>query len=62
MLCLKGEVEHCELAVMFFGGAVVGFCRFDFVGERAEIYPSAVDPDARPPAFHVDCPVDSLVF
>ena len=46
--------------MVFFSSAVVGFCGIGFIGERAEVYPFAVDADSCPPAFHVLCPVDSF--
>lgn len=43
---LFGEVEDGELAVVFFGGAVVGPCGVDFVFEVSELDDLAVDGDS----------------
>ena len=56
------EVQGGELAVVFFGGAVVGPGGVDFVFEGAEVNSFAVDADAGTPALHIVCPIDAFVF
>ena len=46
--------------MVFLSCSIIGFCGLGFIGERAEIYPFAVDADSCPPTFHVLCPVDSF--
>ena len=59
---LVRKIQRCELAVTFFGGAVVSFSGVGFVFERAEIYSSAVNGDSNSPAVFAAHPGDAFIF
>lgn len=57
-----GEIEDCELAVIFFGGFIIGHSSLNLIIEVAEGYCSAVDSYAGVPLAFRLVPGDALVF
>ena len=56
------EVQTCKLAMIFFGGVVVGLCGVDFVVEAAEKIALAICFNACVPFFVSSVPVCAFVF